>query len=41
MCHRRRSGVSIVNCEHTKPLSSVFIVDFEQVNDSWINIKTI
>ena len=32
----RRSGVFIVNFEHiSHPFSSVYIVDFEQVNVSW------
>ena len=29
---RRRSGVFIVNFKHFTPYSSVFIVNFEQVN---------
>ena len=37
--HGRRSGVFIVNFEHFPyfaPSSDVFIVDFEQINVSWI-----
>ena len=32
----RHSGVFIVNFKHFTPFSSVSIVDFEQVNVSWI-----
>ena len=31
-------GVFIVNSEHITPCSSVFIVDFEQVNVCWENV---
>ena len=35
--HSRRSGVFIVNFEHiSNLLSSASIVDFEQVNLSWV-----
>ena len=35
---RRRSGVSIVNFEHISHLFfTVFIIEFEQINVSWIN----
>ena len=33
---RSRSGVFIVNFEHFIPFSRVSIVDFEQVNISWV-----
>ena len=32
----RSSGVFVVNFEHIKLFSSVSIVDFEQVNVSWV-----
>ena len=32
------SGVFIVNFEHVSHLSSVSIVDFEQVNVSWVSL---
>ena len=32
----RRCSVYIVNFEHISLFSSVFIVDFEQVNVSWV-----
>ena len=39
--HGRRSGDFIVNFEHISHLfSSVSTVDFEQVNVSWVYIKT-
>ena len=34
---RRRSGVFIVNFEHIYTFSSVSIVEFEQVNVSWVS----
>ena len=36
-CQRRRSGVSIANFEHFEPSSSASIVEFEQVNVSWVS----
>ena len=38
---RRRSGVIIVDLEHISlPCSSAFIVDFEQINVSWVGGKS-
>ena len=37
--HRRCSGVFIVNSEHITPCSGVSIVDFEQVNVSWVSFS--
>ena len=38
---RRRSGVIIVNLEHISPFVLVFLlVDFEQVNVSWVGGKS-
>ena len=35
--HWRSSGVFIVNLEHNfTPFSNVFIVDFKQINVSWV-----
>ena len=41
--YKRRSGVFMVNFEHISHLlthiSTVSIVNFEQVNDSWVNTR--